>query len=191
VRVRAGDACRAADAEDDAADEVPVQRAAVVGDQALAAADVLEVGRGPGSEQLDQLGVQQDVAVVAELAQRDPQPVHGADLDDRVGLQAGQLAGPHRYGPAARRPAGRGGRSVLALAAAISRAASRSPGNLGSGSGFVGMSPAMTGLRRGASGQSHSMIRSKNWRTVRIRCRCVSLVIVRPPARGWTASHTL
>jgi hypothetical protein len=29
----------------------------------------------------------------------------------------------------------------------------------------------MTGLRAGASGQSHSMIRSKNWRTVRIRCR--------------------
>jgi hypothetical protein len=30
---------------------------------------------------------------------------------------------------------------------------------LGSGSGFFGMSPAMTGLRGGASGQSHSMIR--------------------------------
>ena len=35
------------------------------------------------------------VAVVAELAQRDPQPVPGADLDDRVGVQAGQFAGPH------------------------------------------------------------------------------------------------
>jgi hypothetical protein len=49
---------------------------------------------------------------------------------------------------------------------------------LGSGSGFFGMSLAMTGLRGGASGQSHSMIRSKNARTVRIRCRCVSMVIV-------------
>ena len=35
-------------------------------------------------------------------------------------------------------------------------------GNFGSGPGFLGMSPAMTGLRGGASGQPHSMIRSKN-----------------------------
>jgi transposase len=81
--------------------------------------------------------------------------------------------------------------SMLMRAAAISRAASRSPGNFGSGSGFLGMSPAMTGLRAGASGQSHSMIRSKNARTVRIRCRCVSAVIVWPPVRGRAASHTL
>ncbi len=45
--------------------------------------------------------------------------------------------------------------------------------------------------RGGASGQSHSMIRSKNWRTVRIRCRCVSAVIVLPADLGWPASHTL
>ncbi len=48
---------------------------------------------------------------------------------------------------------------VLARAAAISLAASRSPGNFGSGSGFFGMSPAMTGLRGGAPGRSHPMIR--------------------------------
>src|SRR6185312_5166463 len=95
ARVHAGDAGSAADAGDDAADEVPVQRAAVVGDQALVPADVLEVGGGPGGEQLDELGVQRDVTAVAELAQRDAQPVPGADLDDRVGVQAGQLAGPH------------------------------------------------------------------------------------------------
>jgi hypothetical protein len=53
------------------------------------------------------------------------------------------------------------------------------------------MSPAMTGLRAGASGQSQSMIRSKNARTVRIRCRCVSALIVAPPALGPAASHTL
>jgi hypothetical protein len=53
------------------------------------------------------------------------------------------------------------------------------------------MSQAITGLRAGVPGQSHSMIRSKNWRTVRIRCRCVSFVIVWPPPRGWAASHTL
>ena len=43
----------------------------------------------------DQLGVQRHVPVVAELAERDAQPVAGADLHDRVGVQAGQLAGPH------------------------------------------------------------------------------------------------
>ena len=59
--------------------------------------------------------------------------------------------------------------SLLARAAAISLAASWSPGNFGSGSGFLGMSPAMTGLRAGASGQSQSMIRSKNARTVLAR----------------------
>ena len=75
--------------------DVPVQRAAVVGDQALAAADVLQVGRGPGGEQLHQLGVQRNVPVVAELAQRDPQPVPGADQHDRVGVQVGELAGAH------------------------------------------------------------------------------------------------
>ena len=61
----------------------------------LCRADVGEVGRGPGGEQLDQVGVQGHVPVVAKLAERDPQPVPGADLHDRVGVQAGQLPGPH------------------------------------------------------------------------------------------------
>ena len=93
--VHAGDAGGPADAGGDAAGEVAVQGAAVAGDQALMPADVLEVSGGPAGEQPGQLGVQRDVAVVAELAQRDPQPVPGADLDDRVGVQAGEFAGPH------------------------------------------------------------------------------------------------
>ena len=79
------------------ADQVPVQHATMVGDQALVAADVLEVGGGPGTEQLDELGVQGHVAVVAELAQRDPQPVPGADPHHRIGVEIGQLAGPHPF----------------------------------------------------------------------------------------------
>ena len=51
VRVHAGNPGGAGDAGNDAADDIPVQRAAVVGDQPLAAADVLEVGCGPGGEQ--------------------------------------------------------------------------------------------------------------------------------------------
>jgi hypothetical protein len=53
------------------------------------------VGGGPGGEQLDELGVQRDVAVVAELAQRDAQPVPGADPDHRIGVEIGQFTGPH------------------------------------------------------------------------------------------------
>jgi hypothetical protein len=61
---------------------------------------------------------------------------------------------------------------------------------LGSGSGFFGMSPLITGLRAGASGQSHSIIRSKNERTIRSRCRCVSAEIVPPRGCGVLASQT-
>jgi hypothetical protein len=51
----------------------------VVGDQPLVPADVLEVGGCPGGEQFCGLRVQRDIPVVAELAQRDAQPVPGAD----------------------------------------------------------------------------------------------------------------
>jgi hypothetical protein len=84
VRVDARDAGGTSDAADDPPDEVPVQRAAVVGDQPLAGSDVVEVRGGPGAEQPDEVGVQGHVPVVAELAERDPQPVPGADLHDRV-----------------------------------------------------------------------------------------------------------
>src|SRR2546421_12974015 len=77
VRVDARDAGGTGDAADDPPDEVPVQRAAVVGDQPLVRADVVEVRGGPGAEQPDEVGVQGHVPVVAELAERDPQPVPG------------------------------------------------------------------------------------------------------------------
>jgi hypothetical protein len=95
VRVDARDAGRAGDPADDAGDPVPVQGAAVVGDQPFGAADVLEVRGGPVGEEPGQLGVQRHVPVVAELAEPDAQPVGGADEDDCVGFQAGELAGPH------------------------------------------------------------------------------------------------
>ena len=56
---------------------------------------MVEVGRGPLAEQGDQLRVQGDVAVVAQLAERDPQPVVAADLHDGVGLEIGEFAGAH------------------------------------------------------------------------------------------------
>jgi hypothetical protein len=68
VRVHRGNPGGPADPVHDPSDDVPVQRAAVVGDQPFMAADVVEVGGGPGGEQLDQLGVQRHVPVGAELA---------------------------------------------------------------------------------------------------------------------------
>ena len=61
----------ASDASHDAAEEVTVEGAAVIGDESMVAADVFEVRCGPGGEQLDELGVQWHVAVVAEFADRD------------------------------------------------------------------------------------------------------------------------
>jgi hypothetical protein len=116
VRVHAGDPGCPADPAHYPADQVPVQHATMVGDQALVAADVLEVGGGPGGEQLHQVGVQGHVPVIAELAQRDAQPVPGADPHHRVGVETGQLAGPHPgageqldHEPVARVGAGPGG----------------------------------------------------------------------------------
>ena len=42
------------------------------------------------ADQLDQLRVQRQVAVVVQVAQRDMLPVAGADLHHRVGVQVGQ-----------------------------------------------------------------------------------------------------
>ena len=95
VRVHPRDPGGPGDPVHDPGDQMPVQRPALVGDQALVAADVVEVGGGPGGEELDELGVQRHVAVVAELAERDAQPVGRADEDDGVGFEIGELAGPH------------------------------------------------------------------------------------------------
>jgi hypothetical protein len=46
----------------------------------------------PGIEQLFELWVQWDVAVIVQFADRDPQPAGGADLNDRVDGEGQQLA---------------------------------------------------------------------------------------------------
>jgi hypothetical protein len=70
------------DAPDNASDLVTVQRSAVVGGKTPMAVDVLQVGGGPGGKQLDELGMERHVALVAELAERDAQPVALADAHD-------------------------------------------------------------------------------------------------------------
>jgi hypothetical protein len=58
----------------------------VVGDESAVQADVVEVGGGPVGEQGDEFGVQGDVAVVAQLADGDPQPMAVTDQHDGVGI---------------------------------------------------------------------------------------------------------
>ena len=71
----------------------PVERGAVVGDEAALGADVVGVEGGPVGEEGDEVGVQRDVAVVAQLADRDAQPVVVADLGDGVGGEVAELTG--------------------------------------------------------------------------------------------------
>jgi hypothetical protein len=67
----------------------------VVGDESAVQADVVEVGGGPVGEQGDEFGVQGDVAVVAQLADGDPQPVAVTDEHDGVGIELAQLTCAH------------------------------------------------------------------------------------------------
>ena len=94
VGVHVADAGVAGDRGDDAVHGAPVDRGVVIGEEPALGPDVVGVGGGPLGEELDEVGVQGDEAVVAELADRDPQPVGVADLGDGVGGQVAQLAGP-------------------------------------------------------------------------------------------------
>ncbi len=58
-------------------------------------ADVVEVVGGPAHEQGDEVGVEWDVAVVAEFAERDAQPVAVTDQHDGVGGEFADFAGAH------------------------------------------------------------------------------------------------
>ena len=124
---------------------------AAVGEQQPA---VLPVGSGrePLIDHGFQLRVQWDVAVVVEFADRDPQPVGGADLDDGVGGEAEEFPFAH---PGAgedldREPAELVG--AVARAAAMNLALAASSRNLGSGLSLMGRSEAKTGGRAGVSG---------------------------------------
>jgi hypothetical protein len=74
-------------------DGVPVQRAAVLPRQQQRVVRS-DVGGPVAVDEGDQLGVQRQVAVLAELADRHVQPGPGADEHHRGGLQAGELADP-------------------------------------------------------------------------------------------------
>ena len=162
----------------------------MVGDQPLARADVVEVRGGPGGEQPDEVGVQGHVPVVAELAERDPQPVPGADLHDRVGVQVRQLPGPHP---------GAGQQLDDEPVAGVSAGPGRGhqPGRvtvveeLRQRLGLLGDVPGDDRVARRGVRPVPLDDPLEERRIVRIRCRCVSLLITWPAARCRPASHTL
>jgi hypothetical protein len=78
---------------DVAGDGVPVGRLAVLPGQQQRVGRV-DVAGAVVVDQGDQVRVQRQVAVLAELADRDVQPRPGADLHDRVRAQGGVLADP-------------------------------------------------------------------------------------------------
>ena len=84
------------DPADHAGDAMAVDRGNAVGEQAPGAGDVDGVGLLPVVDQRDQGRVERDVAVVAELADGDVQPVVVADFDDRIGGQVAELTDTHR-----------------------------------------------------------------------------------------------
>jgi hypothetical protein len=95
---------------DHAGDGVPVQWAAVLTGQQQRVAG-RDVGGAVGVDEGDQLGMQRQVAVLAELADRDVQPRPGADQDHGAGREAGVFADPqpgaqqHLHGDAHQHPA--------------------------------------------------------------------------------------
>jgi len=89
------DFASATDTSDNATDQMTFEGSAVVGNKAVVSADVVEIGGGPRAEQLDELGMERNVAIIAELADRYSKPMSVSDADDRVGFEIGKFACPH------------------------------------------------------------------------------------------------
>ena len=91
VRVDVGEAGGGAGFVDQPGDGVPVQRAAVLAGQQQRVVGG-DVGGAVVADEGDQVRVQRQVPVVVQLADRDVEPVSGADEHDRVGGKRGELA---------------------------------------------------------------------------------------------------
>ena len=76
---------------DQPGDGVPVQRPAVLAGQQQRVVGC-DVSGAVVADEGDQVGVQRQVSVVVEFADRDVQPMSGADEHDRIGGQGGELA---------------------------------------------------------------------------------------------------
>ena len=93
VRVHVPEAGLTPDAGDDTGDAIAVQRPTVGVSQEPAACRWMQVG--PVGEETGGVGVHGHVAVVVELADRDPQPRGVVQHDDRVGGEGAELTDAH------------------------------------------------------------------------------------------------
>ena len=78
---------------DDAVHGAAVDRRMLIGDEPMLGPDVVAVVRGPFGQEHHQIGVQGDEPVVAELSDRDSQPIGVADQGDGIGVELAELAG--------------------------------------------------------------------------------------------------
>ena len=83
------------------------------------------------------------------------------------------------------------GSGSCSAAARMNRAAEASSKNLGNGSSTLGRSDTNTGQRAGLSSQPHSMIRSKNTRSIPRRIRTVLFFNDRPSGSRGVVSMVL
>jgi hypothetical protein len=153
-------------------DGVPVQGPAVFPRQQQRVAS-RDVSSAVAVDEGDELGVQWQVAVLAELAGRDVQPGPGAGQDHGTGGQAGEFADSqsgaeqHFHGDAYQHPvAGLGGAQQPGGGSVIE--------GFGQGWSWRGRSPGIIGTLGGTSSQPRSSMRKKNIRSVPRRCAMVA-----------------
>ena len=162
---------------------------AVFDEQVAAAQAGWAVGE-PLVEEILELGVQGNVAVVAQLAQRHMQPVGGADLHHGIDCEIEEFtfaeagAGQEFHTEAHERV----GIARVACSSLVNAPSSRKRGN---GSSRRGRSPANTSTLAGTSSPPHSVRRSKQVRSVP-RCSARLVLVSAPPrAEGRVARCSL
>jgi len=126
-----------------------------------------------GLDEVDQLWVQGKVAVLVEFADRNVEPGSGADLDDGVCAEAGELADAES-GAQQDLDGDADQESFVVLGGAEKPGGGGVVEGLGQRVVLLGRSPGNIGTRAGACSQPHSSIRTKNIRSVPSRCARVA-----------------
>ena len=78
---------------DDAVHGAAVDGRMLIGEEPMLGSDVVSVVRGPFGQERHQIGVKGNEPVVAELSDRDSEPVGVADQGDGIRVELAQLAG--------------------------------------------------------------------------------------------------
>ncbi len=151
---------------------VPVDSRNLVGEEPTSRGDTVGVAGLPRCDEFDQFRMKRNIAVVAELPDRDMQPMMITDTDDRILGEVGELADPHP-GPGQQQHTELPERVRFDVGLVHELGHLRVIEELRQRLRRGGTSPWMIGLRRGASSMSHSIMRSKNTFNNRNRCRMV------------------